>query len=264
MANYAGEIEALSRGKKAGSFPREGQAIWGQVEWGLKASSVEAGPARAARSVWEELDLTRAVRELPAGKHLPLVTVSGRGMTRPTRDFFAALLQAGQPVMCRYGVYGGGLLLPVTRTGTWSRMIRQDLRRDQMMPAFWGPDAVSLWEKAREPSGNLVVSDGIEWWWGVIGTDYRWQTDGIVDRPVRLEITLIWAGSRSRREPRAAVTLRRVQNFRPRPGYAYTYEVRDPAGKVIRQGKVTPGKGGRFVFKDVPILREGSRLIVRP
>ena len=265
MANYAGEIEALTRIKRAGSFPREVQAIWGQVGWGLKAGSVEAHrPAQAARSVWEELDLTRIVRELPADKHLPLVTVSGRGMTRPTRDFFAALLQAGQPVLCRYGVYGGGLLLPVTRTGTWSGMIRQDLRRDQMMPAFCGPEAAGLWEKARQPSGALVVSDGIEWWWGVIGTDYRWRTDDIVDRPARLEITLLWAGSGGGREPRATVTLRRVQNFRPRGGYEYTYEVRNPAGAVIREGKVTPGKEGRFVFTAVPILREGSRLIVRP
>lgn len=265
MADYAGEIETLTRIKKAGSFPREVQAVWGQVPWGLKASPVEpVGAARAARSVWAELDLTRTVRELPAGKHLPLVTVTGRGMTRPTRDFLVALLEAGQPVMCRYGVYGGGLLLPVTRTGTWSGMIRQDLRRDQMMPAFRGPEAGSLWEKPREPSGALVVSDGIEWWWGVIGVDYRWRTDDIVDRPMRLEITLVRAGGRGGGAPRATVTLRRVQNFRPRVGYEYTYEVRNPAGAVIHEGKVTAGKEGRFVFRDVPILREGSRLIVRP
>jgi len=265
MADYAGEIRALTKIKRAGTFPREVQSVWGQVQWDLPASPARGGQAgQTARSVWEELDLTRRVRELPSGTDLPLVTVTGRGMTRPTRDFFVAMLEAGQPVMCRYGVYGGGLLLPVTRTGTWSRMIRQDLRRDQMMPAFWGSDASSLWEQPREPSGNLVVSDGIDWWWGVIGTDYRWRTDDIVDRLSRLEITLIWAGSRRSNKAHATVRLRRVQNFRPRPGYEYTYEVRNAAGEVIHEGKVTPGREGRFVFKGVPILREGSRLIVRP
>jgi len=184
-------------------------------------------------------------------------------MSRPTRDFFVAMLQAGQPIMCRYGVYGGGLLLPVTRTGTWSGMIRQELRRDRLMPAFRGPDAASLWENPREPSGNLVVSDGVQWWWGVIGTDYRWRSDDIVDRRSRLEITLLWTGRRDKQR-RATVTLRRVQNFEPRGDYTYTYEVLNPAGEVVHKGKVTPGRAKRFVFENVPILREGSRLIVRP
>ncbi|KKK82229.1 hypothetical protein LCGC14_2805490, partial [marine sediment metagenome] len=244
------------------SFPREVQAIWGQLEWDVQAAPAKgSGPAR---SVWEELNLIRTVRRLPGRTDLPLVTVTGRGMTRPTRDFFVAMLETGQPVMCRFGVYGGGLLLPVTRTGTWSRMIRQDIRRDQLTPAFWGPDAKSLWDKPREPSGNLVVSDGIDWWWGVIGSGYRWRTDDIVDTPVRLEITLLWAGSSRTKAPRTTVRLRRVQNFRVRPDYAYTYEVRSATKEVIAQGKVTPGRQRRFVFRDVPILREGSRLIVKP
>lgn len=256
LANYAGEIDALIRVKRAGSMPAEMESIWGKLEWRLKTD--------AGRNVWDELNLTRTVADLPDKTDLPLVSVTGRGMLKPMRDFFVAMLEQGQPVMCRYGVYGGGTLLPVGRTGTWSRMIRQDLSRSQSMPAFWGPGASSLWETAREPSGNLVVSDGIRRWWGEIGTGFRWKTDDLVDTPSRYEITLFWAGSSRVRKPHATVTLRRIQKFRIRPDWQYRYELRNPAGEVVEQGKVAPGKRGLFVFKGVHIPREGVRLIVRP
>ncbi len=75
MADYAGEIRALTKVKRAGTFPREVQSIWGQVQWNLQAPPARAGEAgQTARSVWEELDLTRRVRELPPGTGLPLAT----------------------------------------------------------------------------------------------------------------------------------------------------------------------------------------------
>ncbi|KPK84762.1 MAG: hypothetical protein AMJ81_04825 [Phycisphaerae bacterium SM23_33] len=256
LADYAGEIEALTRVKRAGAMPAEMESIWGKVAWGLQTDT--------GKKVWDELNLTKIVSGLPDDVHLPLVSVTGHGMLQPMRDFFVAMLDKGQPVMARYGVYGGGTLLPVSRTGTWSGMIRQDIRRDQLMPAFWGPGCPALWETPREPSGELVVSDGIKRWWGELNTGCRWKTDDVVDSPTRIEITLFWDGSRGVRNPHADVTLRRVQNFRIRPEWAYTYEIRNAAGEVVEQGKVTAGRRGLFTIKGVPIPREGSRLIVRP
>ena len=256
LANYAGEIEALIKVRRAGAMPAETAAIWGSVEWGLKTDT--------GKSVWDELNLTKIVSELPGRTDLPLVTITGRGMSKPTRDFIVAMIDGRQPIMCRYGVYGGGTLLPVSRTGTWSRMIRQDLRLDQSMPVFRGPGSSSLWAQPKEPSGNLVVSDGIRWWWGVINTGFRWRTDDLVDKPSRYEITLYWAGSRGVRKPYADVTLRRIQKFRIRPDWEYRYEIRNPAGEPVKKGTVKPGKKGVFRFKGVVIPAEGTRLIVTP
>jgi len=256
FADYAGEIEARRAVKRARSMPAEMAAIWGKVAWDLRTDT--------GRSVWAELNLTRLVRELPRNTSLPLVTVTGHGMLRPMRDFFAAMIEKGHPFMARYGVYGGGLLLPVSRTGTWSRMIRLDIRKDLSLPAFRGPGSAALWQQSREPSGELVVSDGIKRWWGEIGTGCLWRSDDIVDQPSRYEITLYWAGRSSVRNPSADVTLRRIQKLRIRADWEYDYEIRNRAGERIREGHVKPGESRVFTVPAVPLSREGVRLILTP
>ncbi|HUT35254.1 MAG TPA: sugar-binding protein [Planctomycetota bacterium] len=255
MADYAGEMAALTAVKRAGTMPVQLEAIWGKVAWGCKTD--------AGRSVWDELNLAKLVAELPENVSLPLVTVTGGGMLKPMRDFFVAMLERGQPIMGRYGVYGGGLLLPVSRTGTWTNMIRQDVRLDQALPAFSGPGAAGLWQEPREPSGALVVSDGIRRWWGDIHTGCRWKTDDLVDEPVRFEITLFWVGA-ARERTLADVTLRRLQKFLIRPGHDYRFEVRRHTGELIREGTVQPGKGGQFLLKGVLLTPEGTRVVLRP
>ena len=256
LADYAGEIEALTAVKRLGTMGHELESIWGKVAWGCKTDT--------GQSVWDELNLTRVVAEVPEKVNLPLVTVTGGGMLKPMRDFFVAMLEAGQPIMGRYGVYGGGLLLPVSRTGNWTNMIRQDVRLDQAMPAFSGPGTGGLWQRPKEPTGELVVSDGIQRWWGEnMNTACRWKTDDLVDEPVRFEITLFLAGAPSERAL-ADVTLRRLQKFRIRAGYEYRFEILRPTGEKMREGTVQPGKGGQFVLKGVALTPEGTRIVLRP
>jgi hypothetical protein len=97
-----------------------------------------------------------------------------------------------------------------------------------------------------------------------MNTEYRWRTDDLVDEPARLEITLFWAGSPSVRKPYADVTIRRVQKFRLRADWQYTYEVRNQAGEVVDSGKVSASPGGLFTVKSVVIPVEGVRLAIRP
>jgi hypothetical protein len=85
-----------------------------------------------------------------------------------------------------------------------------------------------------------------------------------VDKRSRYEITLFWAGRRSVRKPYADVKLRRIQNFGIRPEWEYRYELRNPAGEVVKKGTVKPGKNGTFAFKGVVIPTEGVRLIITP
>jgi hypothetical protein len=255
MADYAGETEALVAVKRAGTMPAQLEAIWGKPAWGLKTD--------AGRNVWDELNLTRLVAERSGDANLPLVTVTGGGMLKPMRDFFVAMLENGQPIMGRYGVYGGGLLLPVSRTGNWTNMARQDVRLDQAMPAFSGPGAAALYQEPREPSGALVVSDGIRRWWGDINTRCRWRTDDVVDEPVRFELTVLWAGQAKERVL-ADVTIRRLQKFLIRPGHDYRFEILRATGEKMREGTVQPGKAGEFAIKAVTIAAEGTRIVLRP
>ncbi len=256
IPDYAGEIAFLAAAKKAGTLPKQLESIWGKAEWAIKADT--------GRSVWDELSATRAVREVPAGVTLPLVSITGRGMSRPTRDFFVAMLEAGQPVMGRFGVYGGGTLLPVSRTGTWTGMIRQDVRLDQSLPAFRGVEAEALWRPPKEPTGDLVVSDGMQWYWGDIGTGWRWGTDDLVDEPGRYEITAFWAGGGQVARPTATITLRRFQKFRLREGHEYTCEIRSAGGGEPRTMTARLEAGGTLTIQGIPISREGVRLIVKP
>jgi len=251
LADYAGEIEALAAVKRAGTLPAQLESIWGKVAWGCKTDT--------GRNVWDELSLTRVVADLPENMNLPLATVTGTGMLRPMRDFFLAMLEKGQPIMGRYGVYGGGLLLPVSRTGNWTNMIHQDVRLDQPLPAFNGSGTGGLRQEPKEPSGNLVVSDGIKRWWGDINTGYRWRTDDLVDEPVRFEITLL-----GRERSLADVTLRRLQKFRIRADHDYTLEIRRHTGEVVTEGTIRPGAAGQFALKGVVITPEGTRIVLRP
>ncbi len=269
LANYAGALDALIAIKRARSLPVQMESIWGKVQWNLKTDTGKGTPDRGGSrsgepgSVWDELNLTKIVRDLPRTTELPMITVTGRGIMKPQRDFYVALLERGHPFMARHGVYGGGTLLPITMTGTWSRMIRLDVRKNLSQPAFRGPAAAGLFVQPKEPSGNLVVSDGINYYWGDIHTGCRWKD--ISDAPARYETTLYWAGSTRVRNPVADVTIRRLQKFQLRPGRQYSYEVRNPAGEVLRQGRADPSAtGGLLRFKALPIPSEGVRLIVKP
>jgi len=255
LADYAGEMIALTAVKRAGTMGHQLESIWGKAAWGCKTDT--------GQNVWDELNLTQVVAGLPENVNLPLVTVTGGGMLKPMRDFFVAMLEKGQPIVGRYGVYGGGLLLPVSRTGNWTNMIRQDVRLDQAMPAFSGSGTGGLWQDPKEPSGNLVVSDGVKRWWGDINTGYRWKTDDLVDEPVRFEITLLWIGG-GREKSLADVTLRRLQKFRIRSDHEYSFEIRRHTGEKIAEGTVRPGKAGEFVLKSVAIAPEGTRIVLRP
>jgi len=196
--------------------------------------------------------------------HMPLVTVTSGGILKPQRDFYEAMLERGQPILAVFGVYGGGKILPVSASGTWPGMIRQVVRRDQAMPCFRGRGASILGAAPKKASGPLVISDGVQYWFGGFNTQFRWKTDDIVDGPANFEMTLYSVG-RGRRNVFATVTIRRLQKFKPRAGYKYHWEMRTPAGEVLTgdKGEVL-AKDGVFVLPGLEIPPEGRRLVIHP
>ena len=244
-ADYRGAVECLAK-VRGGRYVPAVQRLWGKIEWGLKTNT--------GRSVWEELDCTRRIQRLPANTELPLVTMTDRRIRQPTRDFFVAMLNRGHPIMARFGMWGGGALLPVGLTGNWSRMVHVDVRRGLSLPAFLGPGANPL---------NDSKPDGL--WAGNLNDGFRWDRDDSVDRPGRYEITLRCVSARDRLVP-AAVTLRRLQRFKATPGKTYAWEFRPlKAGKDgTQRGRTAVGDEGLLIVPRLLISSTGGRLIVTP
>ncbi len=248
FADYRSAIRHLPETRNRRYVP-DVQKLWGKLEWDLKTDRGTDPP----RSVWDELDCTRMLRELPAGKELPLVTMTGRGVYRPSRDFYVAMLDGGHAIMANFGTWGGGRLLPISVTGNWSgRMVYQEVRRDLSLPAFKGPGTAILYQPPRQ--GRYV---------GAFNYTFRWDTNDLIDRPDRYEITLSGGSGRGATD----VTLRRLQRFRVAAGKTYSWEWK-PAKQARRaepaNGEVTVGDGGLLTVRGVAIPREGGRLVVAP
>ena len=229
------------------------QKLVGPLDKDLKTAS--------GASVWDELDLPRLVKGLPASTDLPVVTTSSQGGFEYERDFRLAMLDKGHLLIADYNVYGNRFFIPVSTTGALTGMVQQDIRKDLSHPAFRGPDAGMLLKPPELATGELVVSDGTLQWWGRFNVSYRWSD--VVDKPDRYEITLVWSG---RGTGAADVTLRRLQAFKPAAGKSCSWQFKAGEGDkaVQQQGEVAVGEDGLIRIPQVPIANAPGRLVVTP
>jgi hypothetical protein len=229
------------------------QRIWGQPAWGL--------PTENGRSVWEDLDLVRAVRDAPPEMELPFVSMTyseGRGSAG---DLVEALLGTSRAVLT-HTAWGGERLVPVSARATF-QSVRLDIRRDRpilAVNAAWKPeDAVR--------NGSLT-----------------WRTDDIVDEPEMLAFTVRQAHGRFA----GTIAIRRIQRFHlersaacrwriaPAGGSAAgapgTGSAREDAGapqdsgardgRDARQGRVEAGAGGVLTLEGIEIPEGTHRLTI--
>ena len=259
IPDYAGQIKANAQSGKGPSLGSFLEKIWGKLEWALKTNT--------GQSVWDELNLTKRVRELPARTELPLVTWTGKGALEPTKDFFLALFEKGHFLMASFGVYSGPKVIPVSPTCTWPTAIRQDVRKNMSMPAFKEvAGTATLYAAAKEASGNLVVSDGVKRYYGEFNLGFRWQTEGLVDEPDRYEITLFWTGRGGKSEITADLALRRLQKFKVSKDKKYKWELRKLQGEkvVLQQGDLTVGDDELIRIANLKLTAAGGRLAITP
>lgn len=232
--------------------PEEGiQKRLGRLDWDLKTGS--------GRSVWDDLDLTRLVKSLPATADLPVVTTADQGGFEYERDFRLAMLGNGHLLIADFNVYGNRFLIPVSMTGSLTGQVPVEVRKDRSHPAFRGPGCAVLLKPAKLATGELVVSDGTFQWWGRFNRDYRWSD--VVDRPDRYEITLRWVG---RGAGTSDVTLRRLQAFKAVTGKKYAWQFTAVGGnrQVAQQGDVTVAKDGLIRIRRLRITGSPGRLVV--
>jgi len=161
------KVPGVRRTFRAKCPEAEIEKLLGRLDWDLKTGAGAGDPV----SVWDELDLTRRVRSLPAATDLPVVTYAGKGGFEADRDFRLAMLDKGHLLVADFNVYGNRLFIPISRTGALTGMISADVRKDLSHPAFRGPGAAVLLRPPQLATGELVVSDGTLQWTGPIGRD---------------------------------------------------------------------------------------------
>ena len=98
---------------------------------------------------------------------------------------------------------------------------------------------------------------------GTINGAVTWERNTIVDETHRYEITLKLLPIAKEETATADVTPRRLQQFNPVAGKTYSYEVvEEGSAKKLAMGKAIADKNGHITVIDMPITRQGTRLIL--
>jgi hypothetical protein len=141
--------------------------------------------------------------------------------------------------MIFFDQWGGPKLVPVSATGTWpAPMIRLDVRKDRLLPAFNRSRAGGF------RSGKVRFSR--------LNLEYRWADP--VDTPQRAEVSLWRVGERSGRA--ADVTLRRLRKFQAAAGKTYAWKMGE------QNGEVTADEDGLITIRALALPTAPARLVV--
>ena len=240
IPDYARAVRDTKGTRRKGMLD-EPVKLWGKLEWAVRTDG--------GKNVWEELNVTRRVRELPAGTDLPLVAITAQhyiawGLWPGWHEFFNVMLEKRHAIMASFSWYGAKNL-PVSTTGTYPNVIRLDVRRNLPMPAVKGPGTKVL----QKPTGGM----------GGFNVGFRWRDP--LGRPDRFEVTIFWSGRGA--AVKSDVTLRRLQQFRVGPGRSYSWVNRSRKDeKAVQEGEVTVGDDGLLTIPGVDFHSEPTRLVV--
>jgi hypothetical protein len=168
-------------------------------------------------------------------------------------EFYRALQETRQPQMFVWGQEGHGQRAYMPRAGG-ERVMPIDIRTNQSLPAFTN---CSL---DNDP-GNGDPNNGDPS--GQINAYLYWETNDIVDRPERWEMTVGLIEQAPQDTVTVDVTPRRRQQFKPQPGKQFTWiNVSLDSKKVIQSGQVTADKWGLITLEKVILGKKKNRLVI--
>ena len=206
--------------------------------WGPKSAENKDDAGRGNWE-WAELDKVLLARQ---GVDLPLFVCRGRswggvkGWGKGRGRFYTAMKKARQPLFAHWA-WGGRMFPPDKFTSLWRGL---DITRKTPVPAFANSSADA------EGEGR-----------GQTNSIYAWRD--IKDAPDAFEITITGGASTF------DLTLRRVQNFRPKPGETLEWGVVYPplprveAPKPV-SGTVTVDKFGLITLKQLKLARRSGAM----
>ena len=253
-------------------------SFWGTPEQALTASQ------GSSYSVWDEMDLSRALHEDPGAQNQFLFLKHSKddriihfgAVTQPsplTGESFYQSLQSQQVGHLAVWDEGGHMssdpeLGPHWWDEEWNPTTdgRTYLRRSLAFPAFskssandnpgtGGPRDSRPWHSRAGYAGKREVPGDTGWDGdrsGALSRFLRWDSTGLVDAFDRFEIPLGLDGAQALPSSviTADVTVRRAQRFRPRPGEQLGYEF----GEIT--GKCTVTEDGLVLVQQLPITQE--------
>jgi len=228
-----------------GSYER----VYGERDWDIRFENGE--------SVWNHFNDSWYLRKYPEKEIGLICFANGKndgGIGWPQAvEFYRALAETRRPHIFVWGQDGHRqrARLPVTLS---DRYMTMDLRTDQCQPAFTD---CSL----DDNPGNGEPSSGDTK--GQVNLYLYWQTDDIVDRPDRLEMTVGLVDQSPADACTVNITPRRLQNFKLKPGSTVRWTNTAIAdGKVLQQGNAIVDKLGLITLVDFKVSKEINRLTV--
>jgi pimeloyl-ACP methyl ester carboxylesterase len=228
-----------------GSYER----VYGKPQWGVRFED--------GTSVWDHFNDARYLKEHP-DEEIGLISFSngkndGAIGWEQAADFFRALQETKRPHIFVWGQSGHGqrARLPVSLN---DRRMPMDLRVDQSLPAF---TACSL---DGEP-GNGDPADGDPE--GQANLYLFWETDDVVDRADRWEMTVGLVGQAPEDACTVNVTPRRLQQLELTPGKEVTWTNLSLDDKAkLQEGRATVDRHGLVTLEKVRVTKTKNRIVL--
>ena len=183
-------------------------------------------------------------------------------------EYFRALQETRQPHVFHWALGGHGVRATLPGPGASGNTLPLDVRTDQSLPAFTkcsldeDPGTGALLPKPAEHRGRDGRVRRDKYDGDPEGHANRWlywKTADIVDEPGRWEMTVALTDAAPAGECTAAVTPRRLQRFKAKPGETFAWTSADD-GKAVQRGKVTADRWGLLTVENVKITKGGNRL----
>jgi hypothetical protein len=230
-------------------FKESYEFVYGKPEWGVKFED--------GTPVWDHFNDAWYLRNNP-GKDIGFITFSngkndGAIGWQQAVEFYRALQETRQPHMFVWGQEGHGQRAYMPRGGG-ERVMPLDIRTNQSLPAF---THCSL--DSNPGNGNPGDGDAS----GQINCCLYWETNNIVDRSERWEMTVGLLDQAPRDTATVDITPRRRQQFKTEPGaqLAWTNTALDH-NKIVQSGRVVADKWGLITLEKIVVGKKKNRLSI--
>jgi pimeloyl-ACP methyl ester carboxylesterase len=223
--------------------------VYGKPEWGVKFE--DGTPA------WDYFNNAWYLRRYPE-KDIAFLTFSnGKNDTaigwQQVVEFYRALQETRQPHMFVWGQEGHNQRAYMPRGGG-ERVMPIDIRTNQSLPAFTN---CSLDNKpgTGEPGNGDAA--------GQINGYLYWETDNIVDKVARWEMTIGLIGQAPRDTATVDITPRRRQQFNAKQGDRFTWTNTSlRSNEAIQSGQVVADQWGLIKLEKVLVGKSKNRISI--
>jgi pimeloyl-ACP methyl ester carboxylesterase len=223
--------------------------VYGEQEWKVKFED--------GTPVWDYFNDAWYLRQYPE-KDIGFITFSngkndGSIGWPQAIEFYHALQETRRPHLFVWGQEGHGQRATMPRGGG-ERVMPVDIRTNQSLPAFTNCSLDNNPGNGDPGSGDAS---------GQVNFYLYWETENIVDRADRWEITVGLIDQAPRDSATVDITPRRRQQFKSQPGEQLTWtNVSLGAKKTVQSGQVVADKWGLITLEQVIVSKDKNRIVI--